>query len=193
RDRGLSRDLVGLRSMYSKLKSFVKGTDGLTEYFGCTIGVRQGCMVSPLLFNLFLNNEYITILNNNCKGIQTETQSVGNIRTFIAILNQRLKEKAHEAWYSSVLENNKLNIISQCKSSLIQESYIASMYNMQLVRPLFLFRCSTHHLAIETGRWSNTPIAERICSYCKLTSNISVIEDEKHFLYDCSLYKDLRK
>uniref|UniRef100_A0A8C2PXD3 Reverse transcriptase domain-containing protein n=1 Tax=Cyprinus carpio TaxID=7962 RepID=A0A8C2PXD3_CYPCA len=50
----------GLRSMYSKLKSFVKGTDGLTD---------------PLLFNLFLNNEYITILNNNCKGIQTESMT----------------------------------------------------------------------------------------------------------------------
>ncbi len=46
---------IVLRSMYSKLKSCVKGTDGLTEYFGITIGVRQGCMVSPLLFILFLN------------------------------------------------------------------------------------------------------------------------------------------
>uniref|UniRef100_A0A673LUT3 Reverse transcriptase domain-containing protein n=1 Tax=Sinocyclocheilus rhinocerous TaxID=307959 RepID=A0A673LUT3_9TELE len=44
-----------LRSIYSKLKSCVKGTDGLTEYFGCTICVRQGCMVSPLLFICFLN------------------------------------------------------------------------------------------------------------------------------------------
>lgn len=35
-------------------------------------------------------------------------------------------------------------------------------------------------------------MTERICSYCKLT-NISAIEDEKHFLYDCSLYMDLRK
>ncbi len=70
---------------------------------------------------------------------------------------------------------------------------IKNRHNMQLVRSLFLFRCSSHHLAIETGRWSNTPMAERICSYCKLTSNISVIEDEKHFLYDCSLYEDLRK
>uniref|UniRef100_A0A8C2BTG1 Reverse transcriptase domain-containing protein n=1 Tax=Cyprinus carpio TaxID=7962 RepID=A0A8C2BTG1_CYPCA len=63
-----------LRSMYSKLKSCVKGTDGLTEYFSCTIGVRQGCMVSPLLFNLFLN-EYITMLKNNCKGIQIESMT----------------------------------------------------------------------------------------------------------------------
>ena len=35
-------------------------------------------------------------------------------------------------------------------------------------------------------------MTERICGYCKL-ANIFVIEDEKHFLYDCSLYMDLRK
>lgn len=39
-----------LKSMYSKLKSCVKGNEGLTEYFDCTIGVRQGCTVSPFLF-----------------------------------------------------------------------------------------------------------------------------------------------
>ena len=114
-----------------------------------------------------------------------EAQSVGDTRIFTSILNQRLRERAQNAWYTSVLDNNKLNIYSQCKSMVVQESYIASVYNIQL-RSLLLFRCSGHCLAIETGRWSNTPMTERICSYCKLT-NISAIEDEKHFLYDCSL------
>ncbi len=55
--------------MYSKLKSFVKGTNCLIEYFGGTIGVRQGCMVSPLLFILLLN-EYITMLKKNSKAFK---------------------------------------------------------------------------------------------------------------------------
>uniref|UniRef100_A0A8C1VFG1 Reverse transcriptase domain-containing protein n=1 Tax=Cyprinus carpio TaxID=7962 RepID=A0A8C1VFG1_CYPCA len=90
-----------LRSMYSKLKSCVKGTDGLTEYFSCTIGVRQGCMVSPLLFNLFLN-EYITMLKNNCKGIQIESMTevqtllyaddMANIADTIGGLQKQIKQ-----------------------------------------------------------------------------------------------------
>ncbi len=47
-----------------------------------------------------------------------------------------------------------------------------------------------NYLTIETCRWSNTPFTERFCSYCNLTSNISVIV---YFFYDCSLYEDLRK
>uniref|UniRef100_A0A673KKK9 Reverse transcriptase domain-containing protein n=1 Tax=Sinocyclocheilus rhinocerous TaxID=307959 RepID=A0A673KKK9_9TELE len=111
--------------MYSKLKSRVKGTDGLTEYFGCTIGVRQGCMVSPLLFILFLN-EYITMLKKNLQTLLYQLEKFCNL-------------------YGMRVNLRKTKII-------------------------------------------NTPMAERICSYCKLTSNIFVIEDEKHFLYE-----DLRK
>ena len=35
---------------------FVKLDDGLTQPFVTTIGLKQGCIFSPLLFNLFVNN-----------------------------------------------------------------------------------------------------------------------------------------
>ena len=47
--------LCVLRSMYSKLKSCVKTDSGITELFECHIGTRQGCMISPLLFILYIN------------------------------------------------------------------------------------------------------------------------------------------
>jgi hypothetical protein len=38
-----------------------------SDYFPCSIGVRQGENLSPLLFSLFLE-EYLT--NSHCKGVQ---------------------------------------------------------------------------------------------------------------------------
>ena len=43
-----------IKSMYSKVKSCVRSNDGLTEFFPYNKGLRQGCLLSPLLFALFL-------------------------------------------------------------------------------------------------------------------------------------------
>ena len=43
---------------------------------------------------------------------------------------------------------------------------------------------------IEVGRWArpnSTPVDERKCRYC------NKLEDEFHFLLECTLYEDLRK
>ena len=45
-----------IKSMYSEVKSCVRSNDGLTEFFPCNKGLRQGCLLSPLLFALFLND-----------------------------------------------------------------------------------------------------------------------------------------
>ena len=51
-------------------------------------------------------------------------------------------------------------------------------------------RVSSHRLEIEVGRWTRpnrTPVDERKCRYC------NKLEDEFHFLLECTLYEDLRK
>ena len=42
-----------IRSLHSNLKSCLKVPYGLTEYFACVVGTRQGCIISPFL--LYLN------------------------------------------------------------------------------------------------------------------------------------------
>jgi hypothetical protein len=51
-------------------------------------------------------------------------------------------------------------------------------------------RVSSHRLEIESGRWhkpESIPVQERKCQHC------NVLEDEFHFLFECSLYNDIRK
>jgi hypothetical protein len=64
------RVLNVLRNMYSKLESCVEASDGsISEVFPCEIGTRQGCMISPILFVLYLNEFIKQINRENCNGI----------------------------------------------------------------------------------------------------------------------------
>ena len=45
-----------IKSMYSNVRYCVKTPNGLSPYFQSSCGVRQGCNLSPLLFNLYLND-----------------------------------------------------------------------------------------------------------------------------------------
>ena len=51
--------------MYEKLKSCVKCVNGLTNYFNCTVGTRQGCVTSPIIFILFIN-DLVNYLREKC-------------------------------------------------------------------------------------------------------------------------------
>ena len=53
-------------------------------------------------------------------------------------------------------------------------------------RALTKLRTSTHKLAIETGRRTQTDRNDRLCTQCTQ----SKIEDEIHFLFDCPKHSD---
>ena len=42
-----------ISSLYSNVKSYVKVNDTLSKSFGCSLGLFQGCVLSPILFLLF--------------------------------------------------------------------------------------------------------------------------------------------
>ena len=44
-----------IREVYSNGKATVRTDEGLTDFFECKLGVRQGCMLSPRLFIIFIS------------------------------------------------------------------------------------------------------------------------------------------
>ena len=55
-----------LNSKYSNLKSCVRTHSGLTEYFQCTVGTRQGCMLGHFLFALYISELVDMMKNEGC-------------------------------------------------------------------------------------------------------------------------------
>lgn len=64
-----------LKAIYSDVKACVKSSDGLSDMISCPLGVKQGCILSPILFSLFLNDlqEYISIGSH---GIDLDTMKL---------------------------------------------------------------------------------------------------------------------
>lgn len=69
---GVSKTFIKLlSSMYQNIKSSVKTPEGLTDTFNSSVGVKQGCNLSPNLFNIFLNDLCDNFLDN-CDPIRME-------------------------------------------------------------------------------------------------------------------------
>ena len=55
--------------MYCAVKSRVKLENKLSDAFECSLGVRQGQILSPFLFSMFLNDIEDVFMNKGLLGI----------------------------------------------------------------------------------------------------------------------------
>ena len=80
----------------------------------------------------------------------------------------------------------RLNQISSFNYQVYLDKLQADKFRKSLCR----LRLASHRLEIETGRWTKpikTPLEDRKCKLC------GRLEDEYHFVFECSLYLELKK
>jgi hypothetical protein len=61
-----------LRKMYEVVKSCVRVNNVYSEGFDCNIGLRQGGLLSPILFSLFIEDLENALQEHVCDGIDIE-------------------------------------------------------------------------------------------------------------------------
>ena len=81
-EMGIPDHLIGLlRNLYAGQEATVRTGHGTTDWFQIRKGVRQGCILSPCLFNLYA--EYITRnagLDEAQAGIKITGRNINNLR-----------------------------------------------------------------------------------------------------------------
>ena len=98
-----------IKSMYERVKSCVRSNYGLTEFFRYKKGVRQGCLLSPLLFALFLNDLETDLKEGGAKGVYKYTN------TQIQICKFGIYKSAH--YFMRMISSSLLRMktISNCR------------------------------------------------------------------------------
>ena len=118
-----------------------------------------------------------------------ETQGVGNENAFLKIFKQRITDNFTSNWHSR-LENSTRARSYLTFANFQYQKYLDILSIVKYRKSFSRLRLSSHRLAVEVGRWTKpnkTPYERGKCKNC------NVLEDEFHFLFECSLYTDLRK
>ena len=91
-------------------------------------------------------------------------------------------------WRENVNNKPKLRTYEKIKNDFKTEKYILLNLTRSERSYLAQLRFGNLPLRIETGRYYNENVDEKLC----VLFNSGQVEDEIHFIFDCCIYNDLR-
>ena len=103
-------------------------------------------------------------------------------------VKDKINEYYYNIWKADVTKVSKLRTYTTFKDNFETEQYVLLNLNKRERSLLAQFRCGILPLRVETGRYVGEPPEQRLCSFC----NQIQIEDERHFLIQCTFYNDIR-
>ena len=134
-------------------------------------------------YNLCKNN-WCSDLKEIMINIEMLDVFIGKRKCNITHAMEKIDDIIHSSWSEEVFSKPKLRTYIKYKTSIGVESYVSNFYNRKSRSLMAQFRCGILPLHVETGRYVNLDADERICEFCKTNQ----IEDELHFICQCSLY-----
>ena len=150
-----------------------------------------------LMYNVFINDYYMAqadsknwsySLYNIMHEIGCEDNFYNRQYCDINLCKNRLFELQEEKWKIDIQSKPKLRFYKTFKEHLTVENYVKYNLSPSERSCTAQLRAGILPLHIETGRFRNTKLENRLCSLCQLNE----IEDEYHFLFSCSLYENAR-
>ena len=69
-----------IKNLYNKATSAVLFNSSIGDWFRATVGVRQGCLLSPTLFNIFLERIMTDALEDHEGTVSIGGRTISNLR-----------------------------------------------------------------------------------------------------------------
>ena len=69
-----------IKNLYNKATSAVLFNSSIEDWFRATVGVRQGCLLSPTLFNIFLGRIMIDALEDHEDTVSIGGRTITSLR-----------------------------------------------------------------------------------------------------------------
>ena len=133
----ISANLVcTIEQLYDKDKSPVQMNSSIGEWFRTTVGVRQGCLLSPTLFNIFLERIMSDALEEHDGEVSIGGRNITNLR-FADDIDALAEEKQElEALVESL--HKTFTRYSSTMEQLFQMMAPNQMFSQGLHKPLQL-------------------------------------------------------
>ena len=115
-------------------------------------------------------------------------QSVGDVKLFLYIVKQRLKDTFIQNWNARLYDSSRA-LFYRNFNIFCYKKYLDHVTTEKFRFALTRLRLSSHRLEVEVGRWAKPnaiAFENRLCSTCEK------LEDEFHFILECTRYIDLR-
>jgi hypothetical protein len=122
------------------------------------------------------------------KGLR-QISDIYEVKSTLLMMNQS-KEVHLQKWISDLQRaGSKGATYLEITGGIFEaRAYLEENKSKANRRMLACFRTGSHMLRVDTERWSNEAQESRVCPVC----SSGAVEDEKHFIFKCSLYDETR-